>query len=566
MLPIDEIANMSFFSQQFLANSGHLSSKKYQQELELLHSTLSVSSSDRKSARQQQSTSDQSGAALLSYMSRMVSNLTPITDDPSSLPQLKKDLKTRIADLEKRLDEQLDSTQVLNSDLAASSWKWLEIIRLFEVFLLDRSSFYPNFSASSDARLFQKCKRKILTENQKLVKFIKKLFDFYTHDPSTSSTSSQLLFHGNQSASQLATQISHSPRNTYFTQRLSQAYTSPSSFTSTSSNNEQISCAGCYLIDFCLGELNVESVAQNQFGSVIEFVVVQFLQSVRQQLVNEFPLTTATVTASQSGAFLQPLASSFRASFSQASTASAQRALTKDSILALCILLLGHMSANPKGDLLLEHFKIYDLIVKIIDIHHDVGLVKLVVSTFNFYTSPKSRVILERALCTRVLSRGASQTVLTYNELKIYMLKLVLNLFRAHNLKFEAFFVRILFKSMLFALDSDDFDESMDSLLSPASVRFSNEQVLELAINSIEYICHLRPDLLDQLLDVDYDDELIKSVDGLVIKCRLAKRGGSMTRARFLRTKLEMLSFRLKMCDSRMAKMSLIQVWKFYRL
>lgn len=199
------------------------------------------------------------------------------------------------------------------------------------------------------------------------------------------------------------------------------------------------------------------------------------------------------------------------------------------------------MSANPKGDLLLEHFKIYDLMVKIVEIHRDHSFIKLATSTLNYYTSPKSRLVLERALCSRVPQSVKSG----YNDLKIYMIKLVLNLFRAHNLKFDSFFLRILIRSMSFALD----DEETSPL-----VRFSNEQVLELIISAVEYVVNLRPDLLDRLLDKD--DELVRSVDELIFKC-----SAGATKSRLIRARLEFLSVRLKLSESKLAKMSKQQVF-----
>lgn len=548
MLPSDEIAHMSFYAQQFLANSGHLSSKKYQQELEILNSTLSISSMSKRDDRR----GSQDGAALFSYMSRMVTNL--IVNEESPQTKEKKELKGRVADLEKRLEDQIDATQVLQTDAhtATINWKWLEIIRLFELFLLDRSSLYPNFAPTQDAELFQHCKRKLLTESQKLVKFLKKLYDFFSLTVDTAYNSA----HTSQTSSMpiLTSQMSQSPRTAYLTSpsfmtpRVSQTQINASSSSSMAVLSDQIACTGCYLIDFSLDELRVENVAQNQFASVIEFVFVQFLGNVRQQLLNEFPLNNSSGTTLTTPSTLASSFSSSRVSMSQTSTVSARSSLSKESILANYVLLLGHISANSKGDLLLEHFKIYDLLVKIIETHHDVALIKLIVSVFNFYTSPKSRMILERALC----SHPPRASHISYNELKIYILKLILNLFRAHNLKFEAFFVRIVFKCMAWTLDPD----ATSPELTP-SMRFSDEQVLELAINSIEYFFHLRPDLLDSVCGAHDQDELIKIVDEVAIKCGLVV---NMTRARLLRTKLEFLSFRLKMCDVRMNKMSRAQV------
>lgn len=215
------------------------------------------------------------------------------------------------------------------------------------------------------------------------------------------------------------------------------------------------------------------------------------------------------------------------------------RSLNKESIIAIYVLFVGHMSANPKGDLLLEHFKIYDILVKIVETHRDVAFIKLCVSTLNYYTSPKSRVVLECALCCRAPNPA-------YNELKIYIIKLILNLFRAHNLKFDAFFVVVLLKAMFTTLDHDG--QSVSSL-----TKFFIEQVLELIVNALEYIFNLRPDLLDR---VD-SDNMIKTVDEVLIKfCA----NPWLNRSRLIRTKLEFLIYRMKMSEAKLAKILRAQV------
>lgn len=532
MLPSDEITHMSFFAQQFLANSGHLSSKKYQQELDILNSTLSVTSSP--SGKKDRSSQDDYKPTIFN----MVSHL--ITNDESKESKEKKELKSRLADLERRLDEQLDATQVLQAD--ASDWKWLEIIRLFELFLLEYSSLYPHFVPTRDAELFGKFKRKVLAESQKLIKVIKKLIDFFSNSGETGGNPT------NMSTLNVNTNpilISHSPRVSNVSLTMPIRVGNCSSSTSSQIANEKIACVGCYLIDFCLSELEIENIAQNQFGSVIEFVFIQFLQSMRQLLLSEFPLNiSASVSASGSQTTLLRPPSQSRISVSQTSTASL-RSLGKESTVANYVLFLGHMSAHPKGDLLLEHFKIYDLLVKVVEVHRDVCFIKLLVSTLNYYTSPKSRVILERALCYH-----ATRTNYTaYNELKIYTLKLILNLFRAYNIKFEAFFVHAIFKCLFWALEDDTADSPL--------LRYSNEQVTELAVDSLEYLFNMRPDLLDRVLEANDADELIRSVDEIVLKCG---QGRSLTRSRAIRTKLELLSCRMKMGGLRLAKMSNAQV------
>lgn len=261
MLPSDEIVHLSFLAQQFLANSGHLSSKKFQQELEILNSTMSLSIGGGAAATTPTTTND----AYFHNLVNMVSNVFVAVGGEESAAREKKETKSRLAEIEKKLDEQLDSTQVLLADLniasvlvvassissSSSSWNWLEIIRLFEAFLLERSSFYPRFAATRDAEFLRKHKRKIFAESQKLIKVLKKLFDFFSlnqSDPSHTPTSSASASVAVGSSPILTTQLSYSPRFT--SPRLSQPNTAlqlPNHLT------EQIACVGCYLIDFCLG-------------------------------------------------------------------------------------------------------------------------------------------------------------------------------------------------------------------------------------------------------------------------------------------------------------------------
>lgn len=167
MLPSDEIVHMSFFAQQFLANSGHLSSKKFHQELEMLNSTLSISPQNNKTRGQ-----GNTGAMNEPYLQNifhMVSNVFATSGEESAQTRERKEIKTRLAEIEKKIDEQLDSTQILTADLNISSsantnntsWNWLEIIKLFELFLLEHSSFYPRFEPSRDAEFLRKHKRKV---------------------------------------------------------------------------------------------------------------------------------------------------------------------------------------------------------------------------------------------------------------------------------------------------------------------------------------------------------------------------------------------------------------------
>ena len=112
MLPTDLLSKLSFFSQQFLVNSYYLSSKKYEIELEIFNWNT-----------------------MFDYL---------------SMETTKKELKKRITDTEKDLDEQLDLTLIMQFDANITSneckyWNWFEVIRLFEVYLLTASSMHPKF-------------------------------------------------------------------------------------------------------------------------------------------------------------------------------------------------------------------------------------------------------------------------------------------------------------------------------------------------------------------------------------------------------------------------------------
>lgn len=464
----------------------------------------------------------------------MVSSL--IINEDSNVKE-KKEIKSRLIDIEKKLEDQFEITQVLQWDMnlttmnqyhpqPAQQWNWLEIIKLFEEFLLESSSLYPRFTPTQDSKFLFKYKRKLFTENQKLIKLIKRLFEFFTlPDPTTPNHSMTQV----QSTPTLTTQLSYSPRIHHSSSRISQTSYQLQTPNTSISLNDQLACIGCYLIDFCLLEMSIEQLTQNRFTSIVSFLLIQFVQSIKHYLCNEFPIS-------------QTMPMQNRNRLSQ-NSATSVKSISKDSVMAYYILFLGHLTSHQKGDLLLEHFKMHELIIKIIEFYRDVAFIKLVVSTFNFYTSPKSRLVLETSLsCQSPKTNQAN-----YNELKVYIIKLVLNLFRAHNSKFEAFYVQILLKSMFTALTDDDFEDN-----SPVA-KYSNEQVLELSLNAVEYLFNLRPDFVDRLLVWDTDN-LVKGVDELITKSQ------RLLKSRLIRIKLEFLSYRLKMSDSSLAKFEKVEV------
>lgn len=104
----------------------------------------------------------------------------------------KKEVKDRQKIVEKNLDEQIDQTLVmeLDSNIAhilpfcgtnvnSEIWNWLEILRLFESFLLiDSSLLKPKFVPTHTA-LFLNTNTTVLSENIRLYKATQKMFQFF---------------------------------------------------------------------------------------------------------------------------------------------------------------------------------------------------------------------------------------------------------------------------------------------------------------------------------------------------------------------------------------------------
>ena len=95
-----------------------------------------------------------------------------------------------LLEIEKKLDEQIDATQILQFDTNISSydsklvqqesvkhWNWFEIIKLFELYLLTSSPMQPRFSPTQDALVIEANKR---LQTDKLFKCLTKLINFYS--------------------------------------------------------------------------------------------------------------------------------------------------------------------------------------------------------------------------------------------------------------------------------------------------------------------------------------------------------------------------------------------------
>ena len=169
---IDLLAKFDFFTHQFLANAGYFIAKQQQQlnpsqqqhqqqsltTLSDVTDTLSSgeSSSSSNVPQQQQQSSSSTSSSIFGFVSQFLS------DEAS----MRRSAKRRYAELEKRLEDQIDATLVLNFDSHITNvatvgndsapqrnWHWLEIVRLFETFLMTTSSMSPKFEPTGDAVL-----------------------------------------------------------------------------------------------------------------------------------------------------------------------------------------------------------------------------------------------------------------------------------------------------------------------------------------------------------------------------------------------------------------------------
>ena len=434
--PIEEISKLSFFSQQFLSNSGFLSSNKFEIELEILNLT----------------NTHQFVQNLISgEPNSLLDIVTSLVDDSKE----RKEAKKMLLEIEKKLDEQIDATQILQFDTNISSydsklvqqesvkhWNWFEIIKLFELYLLTSSPMQPRFSPTQDALVIEANKR---LQTDKLIKCLTKLINFYSLNKEILSTIN------NNSQRTNSIRLSAS----------TQSYTDI---------NDLISCIGCYLIDFSLNQFNLNNLNHfnrsdsSRYFTTFEFNLIQLLQNIKLYLTIEFfptslqPERTTSISSQQN------------------------RFITKDSLVSYYILFMGHLTASDKGNHLIDSFKLYDLIIRIIETSRDINIMKLIVSTFNYYVSIKTRTILEKCLCLTVVDSAEY----SYSDFKIYTLKLIYNIFRACSSKFEAFFIDIILQSVILQLEND-------------STYLSNQFSMELSLNLVEFFLNHRPDLVSQL-------------------------------------------------------------------
>jgi hypothetical protein len=303
-----------------------------------------------------------------------------------------------------------------------------------------------------------------------------------------------------------------------------------------------IMCCGCYLLDFLLNKFITTNLTEytinNREFSKYESILIQFLQHIKLSLTTEYPLNIATNSSYTSINQRQSIVS---LNFSN-------RVLTRDSQLSFYLIFIGHLTASEKGECLLELFKIYDLLMKIVDLYKDLALMKLICTCFNFYNSPKSRLLLERSLCLSIShldSQFKSQEYLeSMNDLKIYILKLIFNYYRSNSLKFDAFFLDIIFKS-LFKLTENK--NSLEKLLLDRELSLDQnkvENLIELSLNLIEYFLNQRPEFINRVLESFYDDEMF--ILGLE---KLLQKSIIIQKSNILRTKLRLLLFKFKLSD-----------------
>lgn len=436
--PSNELSRISFFTQQFLAHSGYLKSSKFEIELEILNlsSTHQFVKNTINATAASSSSSTPTSHSILDF---------------SFFLDRRESKKSR-SEIEKKLEEQIDLTWVLQfdmniSNLDSKNWNWFEIIKLFELYLLTSSSIMSRFSATQDALFLSTNKLRTQTF-EKLLKCLIKLFNFFNLNKETLSAL-------NNSDS--------TKRNRYSSMH--------SNFNSNNYNiTDLISCSGCYLIDFTLNQnINVKNLSKLDTSSKslnqLEFYLGHFMQNIKLYLTIEFFPST-------NSARNQP------------------RFITKDSIISYYILFIGHLTGSNQGDILLESFKIYDLLIRIIESAKDINIMKLIISTFNYYVSIKSRLILEKCMNLSV-SQETEEFIYNYSKFKVYALKLIFNTYRANSSKFEAFFIDIIINSIITNLEMNTHDYFE----------------IEFSLNLVENFLILRPDLISPLIKLNSINE-----------------------------------------------------------
>jgi hypothetical protein len=473
-----------------------------------------------------------------------------------------KEAKQKQADIEKCLEDQLAQTFVLqvdtnlqlfqlNQSRSASScrsqtpnpnnpiiqqWNWLEIINLFESYLLVESSLLESrFYPTNDA-LYLNVFTRVLSENQKLYRTIKKLYDFFllTNEDSTSRDHERSFKRMSSMNSQRA-----SISSTAF-----QAMPVTST-ASTVSPVDLIACSGCYLIDFVLNKFNFtnldEFTLSSRKFSDYENLLIKLMHHIKLYLITEYPLNSM----SHSGQRLSTTSMHFN------------KPISRDSVISYYILFIGHLTSTERGCALIELFKLSNLIIQILEIYKDLNLMKLIVSTFNFYVSSKSRFILEKCLCMTVTTLDTAfynkDFIDNLNDFKFYTLKLIFNLYRANNRKFETFFLDVIFKSVFKLIDDANSWEKV--LLNRSMCLDQNkiENLVEFTLNLVEYFLNQRREFINGVLEFFYDDQIfIDMLEKLSVNSLIVKK------SKILDTKLKLLVFKFKLSEVNLNKIGLL--------
>jgi len=108
--------------------------------------------------------------------------------------------------------------------------------------------------------------------------------------------------------------------------------------------------------------------------------------------------------------------------------------------------------------------------------------------------STKARSLLEKCLiCSFRKDFSEPEQRQEVLDLRIYVLKLIFNMFRANSIKFNAFFIEILINSLVEAT-STSVGSSINDL--------NDQYTTELTINMIEYFFNVRPDLVDAYFEL----------------------------------------------------------------
>lgn len=203
--------------------------------------------------------------------------------------------------------------------------------------------------------------------------------------------------------------------------------------------------------------------------------------------------------------------------------------------------------------MLLDSFKIYDIVLKVIEASNDLVLMKLIVSTFNFQMSRNARNLLEKCLiCSIKPSCDTSSDIRQeITEFRIYVLKLIFNIFRSNILKFNALFIDILINSIL-----------VNEIFNPEKVHdfydLNDQYVLELTVNLIEYFINLRPDLVDGFFSMNiFNKDKIQSLAKLINN---PNTQFCLKNSNLITTKLSFLLSRFLLSKKAICEMSLDEI------